>query len=58
MKIKKLAYSLAIGISMLGFASTLPAAVSGEAAEKLGDTLTPFGAIKAGNDEGLSLIHI
>ena len=52
MKIKKLAYSLAIGISMLGFASTLPAAVSGEAAEKLGDTLTPFGAIKAGNDDG------
>src|SRR5690554_3853621 len=52
MKLRKLLCNLAINVSVFGLASNLSAAVSPEAAQKLGNELTPFGAIKAGNDEG------
>src|SRR5690554_7703240 len=52
MKLRKLLCNLAISVSVFGLASNVPAAVSPEAAQKLGNELTPFGAIKAGNDEG------
>ena len=51
MKLRKLLCNLAISVSVFGLASNVPAAVSPEAAQKLGNELTPFGAIKAGNDE-------
>lgn len=52
MKPNKLALGLAFGIAMCGFSSTSIAAVSPKEAAKLGNTLTPFGAIKAGNKDG------
>lgn len=47
MKIKSIAYSVLIGLAMPAVA-----AVSDEEAKQLGTTLTPFGAIKAGNASG------
>lgn len=52
MKPTKLAYGLAFSIAIGSYASISNAAVSKEKAAKLGDTLTLFGAIKAGNEEG------
>ena len=49
---------LALSLALFGIATCSLAAVSPEEAAQLGTTLTPFGAIKAGNAEGLSLIHI
>ncbi|CAN5402779.1 DUF1329 domain-containing protein [soil metagenome] len=47
MKIKSIAYGVLFGLAMPALA-----AVSGEEAKHLGTTLTPFGAIKAGNASG------
>ena len=45
---------LALGL----LASQVMAAVSEQEAARLGKDLTPIGAEKAGNADGLSLIHI
>jgi hypothetical protein len=47
MKIKSLTYCMVIGLAL-----PAAAAVSDEEARQLGTTLTPFGAIKAGNASG------